>query len=123
MWQYQQSTGSLTDPSGDVIGQGYSGHGLGVNAPALQNVPDVGPIPQGEYLIGQPYTDPAKGPLVMRLMAFKDTDTFGRSGFLIHGDLVGEMGEDLASEGCIILAHAFRLAIAASGDTLLNVIP
>ena len=58
----------------------------------------------------------------MRLMAFQDTNTFGRSGFEIHGDLIGEVGKDLASEGCIILGHAFRLAIAASGDTLLNVV-
>jgi type VI secretion system (T6SS) effector TldE1-like protein len=123
MWSFQQSSGNLTDPSGQVIGQGYSGHGPGVNNSAMQDVAMVGPIPQGEYLIGQPYTDPNKGPLVMRLMAFKDTNTYGRSGFLLHGDLVGEVGKDLASEGCIILAHAFRLAIASSGDTLLNVIP
>ena len=123
MWQYSQSTGALTAPDGSLAGSGYSGHGTGVNAPQMQNVADVGPIPQGLWFIGAPYTDPEKGPLVMRLEPDSATETFGRSGFLIHGDLVGHVGAKLASHGCIILAHALRQAIANSGDSTLEVNP
>ena len=124
MWQYSQSTGALTAPDGSLAGSGYSGgHGEGVNAPQMQNVADVGPIPQGFWAIGAPYTDPEKGPLVMRLEPDSATETFGRSGFLIHGDLVGHVGAKLASHGCIILSHALRQAIATSEDSNLLVNP
>jgi hypothetical protein len=44
-WTYKQSTGEL-DHNGAAIGAGYSGHGAGLNNPAMQNVHDVGPIPR-----------------------------------------------------------------------------
>jgi Protein of unknown function (DUF2778) len=86
----------------------------------MQNVPDVGPIPQGLWTIGAPYTDPLKGPVVMRLTPDETTtDTFGRSVFLIHGDSINTPGH--ASEGCIVLPHDVRVAISLSPDKLLNV--
>jgi hypothetical protein len=45
---------------------------------------------------------------------------FGRSGFFIHGD--NQAMNHTASEGCIILPHAARIAIASSGDRGLRVI-
>ena len=68
MWRYSQSTGTLTAPDGSVAGHGYSGHGPGINNPAMQNVPDVGPIPVGMYTIGPFRSDPEKGPLVCDLI-------------------------------------------------------
>lgn len=55
---YRQSTGELLDANGVVIGVGYSGSPAGKNNPAMQNVVDVGPIPQGTYHVGagQPAT-------------------------------------------------------------------
>ena len=44
----------------------------------------------------------------------------GRTAFLIHGDSIKHPGD--ASEGCIILGPHIRTRIAASGDTVLNVI-
>ena len=120
MWTYRQSTGQLIDALGEVIGSGYSGaFGPGKNNPAMQNVPDVGPIPQGLWIIGAPYTDPHKGPMVMTLTPDETTDTFARSGFLMHGDSIDAPGH--ASEGCIIMPHDVRVAVSLSPDKLLNV--
>jgi len=59
----------------------------------------------------------------MRLTPESGTETFGRSGFLIHGDLAGEVGKDLASDGCIILARDLREEISDSNDWELTVTP
>ncbi len=114
-WRYQQSTGNLTNPAGEVVGQGYSGHGPGVNDPDQQHVKMVGPIPRGAWAIGSFFDDPAgKGPIVSDLNAQPGTETFGRSGFMIHGD--NSEADHSASEGCIILPRPLRSMIAASTD-------
>jgi hypothetical protein len=56
-WQYQQSTGQLSH-NNIPIASGYSGHDNGVNNPDLQNVHNVGPIPQGSYIICDPMDPP-----------------------------------------------------------------
>ena len=122
-WTYEQSTGYLTAPDGSLTASGYSGHPPCVNSPQDQFRSDLGPIPEGAWTIETPHTDPEKGPVVMALTPAAGTNTFGRSGFLIHGDLIGEAGEHLASHGCIILAHPVREEIAASEDKDLQVIP
>lgn len=111
-WKYSQSTGDLTSPEGAKISRGYSGNGPGRNNPNLQNVRGVGPIPQGLYQIGWQYMDGQKGPCVMRLLPFQDTETFGRDGFLIHGDSIKAPGS--ASHGCIILGRPIREHLATS---------
>ncbi len=55
----------------------------------------------------------------MRLTPVPGTQTFGRDGFLIHGD---NRRHD-ASQGCIVLDRTARNRIATSGDTRLNVVP
>ena len=121
MWVYQQRTGDLTDPQGNHAGQGYSGHGEGVNNPALQAVHDVGPIPVGVWRIGAPMSHPVMGPIVMPLNPAAGTDALGRTGFYIHGD-TPDMNQT-ASHGCVVLSRNLRLAIAASGDSQFKVIP
>lgn len=116
---WQQSTGEWKFPD-DSVGYGYSGHPPHVNDPAAQDIPNTGPIPQGEWNIGVPYTDSEKGPLVMALTPL--TYPGPRFGFLIHGDLVGQVGKQMASDGCIVLERSLRQAIANSGDTGLLVI-
>lgn len=118
-WIYSQESGKLK--WGDqVIGTGYSGHGDGKNSPAHEDVPNVGPIPRGTYEIGSPFDTETHGPFVMRLSPSGSTYTFGRSGFLIHGDSIKAPGT--ASEGCIILARSIRERIASSQDNQLTVI-
>ena len=127
-WVYRQRTGELLH-EGRVIAIGYSGHddgdgvpepGEGKNDPAAQAVRSVGPIPVGRYTIGPPHTHPTAGPYTMRLTPQAGTETFGRSGFLIHGDSRSSPGA--ASLGCIILARPFRVAVWMSGDVALDVV-
>jgi Protein of unknown function (DUF2778) len=120
MWTYSQLSGDLANPSGDYIGSGYSGRGAGLNNSLLQDDPDIGPIPQGTWLIGTFFDDPGgKGPIVCHLSPASTTQTFGRSGFMIHGD--NKESNHTASEGCIILARNLREAVAESKELYLLV--
>lgn len=119
MWIWLQKPGVLRH--GDFQrATGYSGHDEGKNKPELQHVPNVGPIPQGAWLIGTPSESKAHGPLALHLVPLTGTNTFGRSGFLCHGDSSEHPGE--ASEGCIILPRPVRDELYASTDKLLIVL-
>lgn len=118
-WTYSQSTGQLRQ--GEVlIGTGYAGYGEGVNNPADQAVPNIGPIPQGMYDIGPAFTHPTAGPMTMRLKPRPETNTFGRDGFLMHGDTASM--DHTASHGCIIMNRTVRATVAVSTDRALQVI-
>lgn len=120
MWTYEQLTGKIYQNGGVSLATGYSGFRQGKNNPAMQDVPDVGPIPEGEWAISAPQDSPTHGPYAMHLTPMLDTNTRGRSAFLIHGDSVVHPGE--ASMGCIILPKFARQRIWESGDHVLNVI-
>ncbi len=85
----------------------------------MQTARNLGPVPQGTYTIGSPHDTSTHGPHVMRLTPFPGTQTYGRDGFLIHGDNVLHD----ASQGCIILDRAVRNRISSSGGNRLNVLP
>lgn len=120
-WKYSQSTGDLTGLGGARVARGYSGHGSGLNNPAMEQIEGVGPIPHGEWIIGEFFDDRGgKGPMVARLIATPGTETFGRSGFMIHGD--NSKRDFSASEGCIVLPHVTRATVMASGDRTLMVV-
>jgi hypothetical protein len=118
-WKYSQSTGTLLAPDGELEGVGYSGNTYGLNSPSMQDVPDVGPCPQGEYTMGPWFTDSQKGPIVTHLIPNPLNAMYGRSGFMIHGD--NPAANHTASDGCIILAHAIRLAMSTSADQSITV--
>jgi len=119
MWVYEQVSGKLS-LAGKLIGVGYSGCGEGKNKPAFECIPDVGPIPRGRYQIGAAFSDPEKGPLVMRLTPELQTETFSRDGFEMHGDSLKEPGN--ASLGCIVIDHSARLQVAESAGRILWVV-
>jgi Protein of unknown function (DUF2778) len=121
-YSYEQSTGILRYGA-MYVDRGYAGHPPHVNDSEAQNIPNAGPLPCGLYDIGDAYLDPEKGPLTMRLTPHPENEMFGRSGFMIHGDEVGNPGKQLASDGCMIFAYATRLAIDSVLDKLLQVIP
>jgi hypothetical protein len=122
MWTYAQESGELLQ-NGQQIGTGYSGFDNGKNNPSMQAVPDVGPIPQGDWtIVGPPVNTAEHGPYVLTLQpASSSTNTFGRSGFLMHGDAIDNPGN--ASKGCIIMPRAVREQVWNSGDTDLEVVP
>lgn len=120
-WTYSQSTGQLRH-NGALVGTGYSGAGwttaAGRNNAAMQGTPNQGPIPAGQWNIGNAYSHASKGPTAMNLTP-SGHNALGRSAFMIHGNNV----QNNASQGCIILGPAFRQAIAASNDHVLTVSP
>ena len=118
MWIFKIAAGLiLRDGGAGALGSAYSGHGEGRDNVSKEAVKDVGPLPEGYYTIGPPYTDPHKGPLVMRLTPDPGNKMNGRGSFLIHGD--NAAGD--ASLGCIVASRPMRQAIASSGDTRLRV--
>jgi hypothetical protein len=106
---------------GVFFAQGYSGFGEGLNNPSLEHIPNVGPLPKGLYDIGIAY-DSDHGPITMRLTPKHNTNTYGRAGFLIHGDLKAKPGKHLASHGCIIHLKSDRDTINKSVDKELEVV-
>jgi hypothetical protein len=109
MWAYRQSTGEMF-LNLDLLAKGYSGYGDMKNDPSKQEVPNQGPIPRGKWKIVALHTVTDKvGPFVLELSPEPGTETFGRFGFLIHGDSISKPGT--ASHGCIILPRAAREAI------------
>jgi hypothetical protein len=112
---------------GTLLATGYSGGWGGIaadkNNPAAENIPDEGPLPEGNWTIGPLFYDTEMGCAdVMRLTPDPSVDLKGRTavGFLIHGDSRKLPG--WASKGCIILLDAARQEIGNSGDIYLSVV-
>jgi hypothetical protein len=114
-WSHRDNQTGATTP----VGQGYSGAGEGRNNPAMQNVPDVGPTPQGTYDIGPGHPSDTTGPNTMNLTPSPGTNTFGRDLFRIHGN----NAENDASTGCPIAPPNVRQQINNSTDRVLQVVP
>jgi RHS repeat-associated protein len=127
-WIYSQSTGQLTrvDADGNLtyVGTGYAGIGAGLNNPLMQNVPNVGPLPQGLYTIGPQQTNvTAEGhrlPASMRLTPSPANQMFNRKGFLIHGPHDDDQHD--SSNGCPIFPKKIRDLIGKSDDKCLQVV-
>lgn len=118
MWIYEQATGRIFK-DGVFVGEGYAGHGEGVNNPGKEDVPMVGPIPAGDYIIGPAFAHPKAGQVTMRLTP-QGHSAKNRTGFLIHGD--NTAGNKSASNGCIIQSKPVRQKIANDQDKLLRVV-
>jgi hypothetical protein len=118
-WRYHQRTGELTH-NGQRIGRGYSGaQPNGYNNPQTEGIRNIGPIPRGNYRIGNPRNTQTHGPHAMDLTPVGH-NALGRDGFMIHGDRrTGLPGR--ASTGCIILNRQIREQISRSGDHTLIV--
>jgi hypothetical protein len=115
MWTYEQATGIMLHDA-EEVGTGYSGHGIGLNNPKIQNVRGVGPIPQGRYTIQPPSEHPQLGPIALALLPDLTNKMFLRDGFFCHGDNAEQ--NHTASEGCIIMPRTVRVAMAGSDNQL-----
>lgn len=123
-WQFNSSTGWLSDPDGNQVERGYAGGELGlrpdaINNKAFQYVEKVGPLPVGTYTMGTPISGTHLGPFAIPLTPDPSNEMGGRSDFFIHGDTTPS---GKASEGCVILSRATRLALIASDDKQIEVI-
>jgi RHS repeat-associated protein len=125
-WIYYQSTGHLSqiDPNGmdmdaHVVATGYAGINQGLNNPAAQDQPFVGPLPQGTYYIG-PQQD--NGNLLQSMVLTPDqaNQMYGRDNFLIHG--AHRNDQNNSSNGCIVVGRSTRDLIGNSGDNVLQVV-
>ncbi len=116
---YSQSTGHWWDDRGELLSTGYSGFDHGKNEPKQQAIRNLGPIPRGLWVIGQPYDSNSVGKFALPLTP-SGHNAFGRTSFLIHGDSIKAPGT--ASHGCIILALGIRELIHTQNDRILKVI-
>ena len=122
-FRYEQASGTLWIVNGGhdcPFTQGYSGRGAGRDNPALQDQKNVGPLPQGRYRLWLRASDHFASPSFA--LSQEEGETFGRSGFWIHGD---NQARD-ASRGCIVLDRVSRqcvLALMDLGYTTLWVTP
>jgi type VI secretion system (T6SS) effector TldE1-like protein len=121
MWTYVVITGTLNHLEVQV-GRGYSGHGEGINNPTLGWESNVGPIPAGQWTVGEAVDHPRLGPVAMPLTPNIGTAMLGRGGFWIHGDSVEFADLEEASHGCIIFARSIRESISSDPDRDLTVI-
>src|ERR1017187_3142261 len=122
MWEYQQTAHTILRPDGSVLtNQSYSGHGAGLNNPAMQNIPNVGPIPQGPYTLSPFFTHPLLGKLVARFMPKPGNTECGRSGCDLHGDNQYLNPRGMGGGG--VVGEPYRLEISQSADTDWMVIP
>ena len=121
MWTYSQATGELRH-NGLTLGFGFSGYEDGINVPAMQDLPGIGPIPRGRWLmLDPPENSPTLGPYAFRLTPDPKTPTFGRSAFWCHGRSIKTPFD--SSRGCLALQRDLRLKMWESGDRELLVTP
>jgi hypothetical protein len=120
MWTFNSDSGTLSHDGAIVTVDAWSGHDEGRNNSALEQHQNLGPIPRGEWEIGDAANTETHGPIVMRLTPAETTNTYGRGGFLIHGASATNPGE--SSKGCLILPRTVRAQIAASEDRTLQVV-
>lgn len=121
-WLYEQATGKLS-LNKQYLATGYSGHPPYVNDPSAQERKGQGPIPCGLWVMEKPFDSLKHGPCCIPLTPGPDTNTFGRSGFLMHGDNKEHLGEHVASEGCMIMPPNIRHLAAKHPDRVLEVVP
>lgn len=114
VWYYFIRYGSFSRPFTDEPAYiAYSGKGSVRDDPDATALKGQGPIPVGIYRALAPRTHPTLGPVAIPLEAHPSTETYGRSGFYIHGD--NGRADYSASSGCIVCQRSARLRVAA-GD-------
>lgn len=125
--QYSQTSGTWSTVDDDhiatPIARGWSGNHAGKNNPAMQNVPCIGPLPQGWYTRQMwEATHDHLGPMVAFLLPDGDNAMFGRGDFFIHGTARDPESYGQESKGCTVLPRADRQAVKDTGLTRVKVV-
>lgn len=116
-WIFESSTGKLFSPDGNFFATGYAGGNCGrnpegINNPDMQFVHNIGPLPEGWYTFGGLVeTGSHLGPYCFPLIPDVSNEMGGRSGFWCHADTVTPR---CASEGCVVMPNATRIAMYKS---------
>ena len=102
-WQYSQSQGIISRNGQVILGGGYAGNGLGLNNPGAQDQHDVGPLPQGHYLMTALVDSPKTG--IATINSLTRTPARKCTRFLLS-ESMGDNGRDdqSSSDGCIVAA-------------------
>lgn len=106
---YEQSSGQFAIVNGDFecpLDTGAAGREDGLNNPQMERVRGIGPLPRGQYLMRVVAHSRFAAPAIQLTFAPETRmETYGRSGFYIHGGT--------KSEGCILLQRPTRVIVAA----------
>jgi hypothetical protein len=127
VWTYEQKSGNLIEPNGNVIKGGYSGFGKYRNKPEYEHLKGLGCLPKGLYIFGWAFNDEKLGPVCIPLIPCPKNIMYGRSGFFSHGVEADnpntEENESLnSSHGCLCEPRLVREKINESFDRILQVI-
>lgn len=129
MTTHEITTGKWYLNNGTLFDTGYAGHGVGLNNPDAVGVKGVGPAPPGVYdAVEMIEHHPHLGWYVLRLEPDAETRAYivslGRDpdSFFCHGDEVEHLGEQLASDGCLIHSRTSRLEFWGGTDHQIRVI-
>lgn len=124
MWVFNISAGLILHNGLLLDSNVYSGaFPEGFNNPARQAERDIGPLPEGFWIVcGPPFEDTEHGKYILRLEPEKGTITYGRIGFLLHGKPLPPRDIRTGSKGCICAGPDTRRRVYQSGDTKLQVI-
>ena len=124
---WNQGTGDYVcvNPSGEVYADSftcndlnaYSGRGVSRNNPNGQSVPNYGPIPRGDWLVGGPpqTVQGQYGPIwnALPLFPMPNNDVWGTDrdpgSFYLHGPRENDRGD--SSSGCPIMSPTCRSKI------------
>ena len=135
MWTYEQATGKLRNPNGDVIGRGYAGRDIdsagnfvgGKNNPVKENIENVGPLPSGIYAADWiELIHAVLGKFAIHLKPDQTTEAkiaaYGRQplSFFVHGDSLEHPGA--SSDGCIVQTLSVRRQLWNCKDRTLQVV-
>jgi hypothetical protein len=122
VFTYVQSSGAIRNEEGAFVGAGWAGNGTGKNNPDAEDQHDIGPLPCGLYSVGAWEEDhPHLGPIVAHLEQIEG-ETFGRSGFYIHGPAVESTRYGQESKGCIVVPRTTRLVIKSLSPDQIRVV-
>lgn len=100
--------------AGKVYPGSYSGHGEGLNNPAMESVHGVGRLPRGRYKIDVWHDEHHLGKCVAHLIPVGH-DAHGRTALFWHGD--NAQMNHTASDGCVVSPYDVRDTARKSGDT------
>ena len=100
----------VTKDDGTVVAHGWAGNHDGKLNHAMQEVHNVGPLPVGVYRIGRWQDTDHLGPMAAPLLQIEG-ETFGRSGFWIHGAAKDPKKYGQESKGCLVIEHEEREAV------------